>query len=71
MTSMGRRPLPSSTPFEQTTMGRRGSAAASSARPTPRSRLDGVTMTAAFARRSASSCDSVATMRSESTSSLR
>ena len=59
-TSTGRRPLPSSTPFEQTITGKSS--------PT---RLDGVTMTAAQAPSSTSSCEEVAAMRSDSTTSLR
>ena len=48
-------------------MGKSSSTTSPMARATPRSRFDGVTMTAAFARSSASRYDVVATMLPDST----
>ena len=53
-TSTGSSPLPSSTPFEQMMTGKSPSTTSDRARATPRMRFDGVTTTAARARRSAS-----------------
>ena len=70
-TSTGRRPLPSSAPFEQMTMGNSASTTSASARATPRMRFEGVTIAAARARRSASLYDGVATIPSCSSTSER
>ena len=51
--------------------GKSASTTSANARATPRMRFDGVTMTAAFARSRASRCDVVATMLSDSSTSLR
>ena len=70
-TSTGRRPLPSSTPFEQTITGKSSATRPASRSATSRMMLDGVTMTAAQAPSSTSSCEEEAAMRSDSTTSLR
>ena len=70
-TSTGKRPLPSSTPFEQMITGKSASTASASVQATSRMRFDGVTMTAAAAPASASSYEVEATMFSDRATSLR
>ena len=70
-TPTGRGPLPPATPFEQTITGKTTPTRPASRSATSRMMLDGVTMTAAQAPSSTSSCEEEAAMRSDSTTSLR
>ena len=70
-TSTGRRPLPSSTPFEQTIAGKSSPTSPASRSATSRMMLEGVTITAALAPSSTSSYAEAAAMRPDSVTSPR